>query len=302
MVAAKYEHFTRAAEILQIAQPALSQSIHKLERELNCVLFDQDGRNITLSPAGRILQERLTPILTALDNLPNELRSAATGANPMIRIEMISACSLTAQAIVAFRRKHPEVNFCSNSLGGDFHFSIYTQPIGSSGERNCVVFQEDLLLAVSESSHLAGRSSVDLSELRNEPFIFLKPDRPLRPICDYYCLAAGFTPNIVFDPESPTQVRDLVRADMGVTLWPQFSWGPQFSSHLVLIPIENPKCTRTLLVKCNDEVKQSPLLSEFYECLLNTLYTAKSQAAGFQEGLGLKNTELPQEIHSTFLC
>ena len=70
MVAARYEHFTRAAEVLQIAQPALTQSIRKLERELGVTLFHQEGRNVSLNSSGRLLQERLQPILSALDNLP----------------------------------------------------------------------------------------------------------------------------------------------------------------------------------------------------------------------------------------
>ncbi len=284
MVAAQYEHITRAAEVLQIAQPALTQSIRKLERDLGVALFNQDGRNISLSAAGRMLQERLQLIMPALDNLPNELQNAEKQANTTIRIKMISACSLTAQAIAQFRQKHPEVTFCSVSPDDHYDFSIHTRPIGATPERDSVEFHEELFLAVSESSHLAKRKFVDLSELRNERFIFLENYRVLRPICDYYCLLAGFTPHIVFNPDSPAQVRELVRADMGITFWPQFSWGPQFNSHIVLIPIRNPKCERVLVVQRGDSVKESPLLNEFYECLLDTLYAAKKQTSEIQAG------------------
>jgi len=283
MIAARYEHITRAAEVLQIAQPALTQSIRKLERELGVTLFDQEGRNITLSPSGRLLQERLQPILAALDRLPNELRIAENKENTTIRIKMISACSLTTQAIAAFRQKHPDVNFCSVSPDDHYDFSINTRAVGAPPERGSVEFCESLFLAVSERSHLAKRKFVDLADLRNERFIFLENNRVLRPLCDYYCLMAGFTPYIVFDPESPSQVRDLVRADMGITFWPQFSWGPQFNSHIVLIPIRNPNCERILVVQRDERVKDSALHNEFYECLLDTLYTAKNSTLDKQQ-------------------
>lgn len=291
MVAARYEHFTRAAEVLQIAQPALTQSIRKLERELGVTLFYQEGRNVSLNSSGRLLQERLHPILSALDNLPTELRNAENTENTTIRIKMISACSLTAQAITTFRQKHPEVNFCSANPDDHYDFSIHTRAIGTFPERGCVEFHEELFLAVSEQSHLAKRKFVDLADLRNERFIFLENNRVLRPICDYYCLMAGFTPYIVFDPESPSQVRDLVRADMGITFWPQFSWGPQFNANLVLVPIRNPKCERILVVQRNESVKNSPLLSEFYECLLDTLYAAKNQTDDAQSNIHLAKNE-----------
>lgn len=246
-------------------------------------MFHQEGRNVSLNSFGRLLQERLQPILSALDNLPSELRNAEKKESTTIRIKMISACSLTAQAITTFRQKHPDVNFCSANPDDQYDFSIHTRAIGTPPERGSVEFHEELFLAVSEQSHLARRKFVDLADLRSERFIFLENNRVLRPICDYYCLMAGFTPYIVFDPESPSQVRDLVRADMGITFWPQFSWGPQFNSHIVLIPIRTPKCERILVVQRNESVKSFPLLSEFYECLLDTLYAAKNQTADAQK-------------------
>ena len=278
MVAARYEHITRAAEVLQIAQPALTQSIRKLERELGVTLFDQEGRNISLNASGKLLQDRLEPILSALDRLPNELRSAQDKEQTTIRIEMISACSLTTRTITEFRQCHPEVNFCATTPNQEFDFSIRTRQIGEPPTYGSVEFQEELFLAVSEQSHLAHRKFVDLSELKDERFIFLESHRALRPLCEYYCLMAGFSPYIVFDPDNPMQVRDLVRADVGITLWPQFSWEAKFSSHIVLIPIHSPKCERTLVVQRNEHVKNSQILSEFYECLLNTLYSERTLA------------------------
>ena len=63
MVAAQYEHITKAANSLHIAQPALSQSIKRLEQELGVKLFDRRKGGITLSAPGKLLVEELKPIM-----------------------------------------------------------------------------------------------------------------------------------------------------------------------------------------------------------------------------------------------
>ena len=57
LVAAQYQHMTKAAEHLQIAQPALSQAIHRLEAELGVPLFERKNRSIELNEEGKFLQK-----------------------------------------------------------------------------------------------------------------------------------------------------------------------------------------------------------------------------------------------------
>ena len=56
--AARLQHITRAAEQLHIAQPALTQALHRLEAELEVPLFVQRGRGVVLTPYGELLKER----------------------------------------------------------------------------------------------------------------------------------------------------------------------------------------------------------------------------------------------------
>ena len=63
-------HVTKTAEQLHIAQPALTQSIRRLENELGYPLFAAKGRNIILTEYGRYLKEQLAPLLRQLDSLP----------------------------------------------------------------------------------------------------------------------------------------------------------------------------------------------------------------------------------------
>ena len=68
-VVAKYENMTRAAAELHIAQPAVSQSISRLEDELDTRLFDRKGKRISLNAQGRFLLERLPEMLRPFSSL-----------------------------------------------------------------------------------------------------------------------------------------------------------------------------------------------------------------------------------------
>ena len=111
LVAAKYQHMTKAAEVLQIAQPALSQSIKRLEQELGVSLFEREKRTIRLNDAGRFLEQKLLPIMAALDEIPSEIRKKEQMNQRTIRLNLLAATRLVTDCIIAYKRLHPEILF-----------------------------------------------------------------------------------------------------------------------------------------------------------------------------------------------
>lgn len=102
--------YDKAAEHLQIAQPALSRH-PQAGSELGVPLFERKNRSIELNDEGKFLQKRLIPILSSLDRLPEELRKGKEAATHTVHLRLLSASALITNRIIAYRSLRPDVNF-----------------------------------------------------------------------------------------------------------------------------------------------------------------------------------------------
>ncbi|MBQ3483415.1 MAG: LysR family transcriptional regulator [Clostridia bacterium] len=263
-------HMTRTAERLHVAQPALSQAIRRLERELAVPLFKRAQRRLTLTPYGVYLLERLRGPLGALAAIPAELAVMAQGEERLVRLNVRAATSLVTDAIIAYRQSHADVHFkLSQSEGGaDCDISVFTDQVIACDASipTQQVFEERILLAVSDTGKYAARASVALSELADESFIALAGTRLFRGICDRFCLQAGFVPNVGFESDNPASVKKLIAAHAGVGFWPAFSWGRCEGQGVRVVPITGVDCRRQIALRLYAEQEKRTAV-QFYRFL-----------------------------------
>lgn len=269
-VAAQHEHITKAAQELHIAQPALTQAIQRLERELGVPLFERKGRGITLNAYGTLLKKRLTEVFLILDQLPHEMKEISQQREKNIRFNVQAASTLMVELLIAYKKLHPEVNFQLLQNAGEevnCDLCVTTIPSGLGGlQEEGLVLTEKICLAVPITSAYAQRSSLRLEEAMNESFISLSHEKPLRSICDRICMSIGFLPRIIFETENPTVFRDMIGAGLGVGFWPVHSWGTLASKEVVLVPLDNPFCKRDILVqRPKPEAETGFYANDFYQ-------------------------------------
>lgn len=277
LTAARYENLTKAAEELHIAQPALSQSVKRLETELGVSLFDRKNHRIELNEQGKLLKKRLIPLMESIDNLKDELWESVYSSEGTIYLNFLSASNLITNCIISYRAQKPDVQFQVSQLemmeNCDIHIESriamsVTPPHPQELPEGIVrreYLREEIFLAVPPDSKFAKHKTIDLREVKEENYIRLGNGWQLRMICDDFCRRAGIRPQAVFESNSPESVRNLVAAGLGIGFWPEKAWGGPPGHGVVLIPIRYPICRRDLVVTMFEQAKDKPVVDEFMD-------------------------------------
>ena len=230
-------HFTRAAKVLGIAQPPLSQQIRQLEEEVGVALFTRTARGVTLTAAGEAFLPHAEAALREADRARTAARRIRHGDLGTIRVGFTSAASLNplvSGAISAFRNTYPDVELrlivqptasLLVLLSQDQIDVAFVRPTSTERQslRAIPLPDERLWIALPSGHVLAARKLLRLDDLRNEPFI-LYPRANGSLLYDSIiaaCQSAGFSPRVVQEAPQMASMVSLVAAGVGVTLVPE---------------------------------------------------------------------------------
>ncbi|MGN0735078.1 MAG: LysR family transcriptional regulator [Anaerovoracaceae bacterium] len=274
--AAKDCNITKAAKRLHIAQPALSQSIKRLEEEIGAELFTRSGRHIILNDAGKIMVKEITPLLSSLDGLAAKIAAAAGVMNRTVKISVLSASRLVTDIIIAYKELHPDINFLfrqeqtGSVNSADWDVRISTGIPGKLSEGETAALDEEIFLAVPKVwEHIEKDSiSVRLRDFGDSPFISFSGAVPFSRLCDEFCHMADISPEIIFKSDNPASVRDLIGAGLGVAFWPAYSWGKLTSDKVRLLHINDIVCRRTIVLSKNPDIAPGSPQDDFYRFIL----------------------------------
>jgi len=183
-VLAEELHFTRAALRLRVAQPALSQQIKALERQIGAQLIERGSRGCVLTPIGVVVAEEARAILERVEAAQERIAAAVDGREGRLNLAYTrSARGGAADALVtAFRNRHPRVDLrlqtgwtshnIAELLAGRLDAAFVRPPLDVPGLSCRMMAQEELLLALPVGHPLARtRSRISRSRIAGEPVV-----------------------------------------------------------------------------------------------------------------------------------
>ncbi|HET9949846.1 MAG TPA: LysR substrate-binding domain-containing protein [Longimicrobiales bacterium] len=250
LAAAEHRHFTRAAEASFVSQPALSQQILGLERELGTPLFDRLSTGAELTTAGRVLRDYAERILREVDNAKAAVEEVANRVRGELSVATVHTANLAlvVEALARFRREHPDVSVriheersaevVESVLSGRVNLGVTYLPVGHDVLETTPLYEEELVLVVPAGHELVEGAAVEPEELADLPLIVPPEGFCLRVGIDGALGARARGARIVAEISSIESICAAVRAGLGVTLLPRaYVERPEGVDGLVSVPL-----------------------------------------------------------------
>ncbi|MCY9590568.1 LysR family transcriptional regulator [Paenibacillus chitinolyticus] len=229
LAVARLEHMTEAARSLHVTQSSLSKTIQRLEEDLGVPLFDRTGRRLRLNEFGIRFLRRAERALFELKQGKQEMRDLSGLEHSTLELAVTTASTLP-NILRAFRKKMPDIQFHVQMLAtqemvtllhrGEVDFCLSSPPIKGEDIECQIVCIDPILVAVPKGHRLAERTSVSLTELREEWFVGVKRGYGTRDLVDSVCNSVGFAPKYVYEGDEPARLSALVEAEIGIAFIP----------------------------------------------------------------------------------
>jgi len=288
-------HFGRAAQVLGISQPPLSQQIQALEQEIGARLFERTNRRVALSEAGRLFLQEARLVLAQVEKAADVARRAQLGELGELKIGFTSSAPFNSsipQAIFAFRQAFPAVQLnlqemsstqVAESLVDESIQVGLMRPLPLPDSLSVVELMREPLVAVLSAGHPLVEGSergLYLAQLTDEPFVFFPRTYGSGLYAQLLNLArdAGFSPHFAQEAGEAMTIIGLVAAGLGVSVLPASYQRMRIDGVVYRTLLDPEAVTAVWLVQRKDQ--QSPMAKAFVELLV-----ARGQAPSPQGAL-----------------
>ncbi|WP_455823776.1 LysR substrate-binding domain-containing protein [Pseudomonas graminis] len=289
-------HFGRAAQVLGISQPPLSQQIQALEQEVGARLFERTNRRVELSEAGRLFLQEARLVLAQVDKAADVARRAQLGELGELKIGFTSSAPFNSsipQAIFAFRQAFPAVHLnlqemssteVAESLVDESIQVGLMRPLPLPDSLSVIELMREPLVAVLNAGHPLVQGSergLHLKQLADEPFVFFPRTYGSGLYAQLLNLArdAGFSPHFAQEAGEAMTIIGLVAAGLGVSVLPASYQRIRIDGVVYRTLLDREAVTAVWLVQRKGA--QSPRAKAFVELLVASgLVVASPLATG----------------------
>lgn len=287
---AKWGNFTKAAQELHIAQPALSKQMARLENEVGAELFIRTGRGIKLTEAGNRLLFHSERILADWEMAANSIKDLGLSGRGYVRLAMYPTFVwyLLPQFLPAFVREHSSIDLEIEQglteavldwvLGHHMEAGIVTAPVSHPQIRETPLHVEEFGLLVPTGHPWTGQARVPLVELHQQPLILSTLNRWYESFILPLFKQLAIQPQVRLVVHQYDVIKELVRANLGYALIPANAYRmwqkteTEIARELHILPIDPPLQRQLLWIERRDRARSDAcrLFLAFMTAYLNT--------------------------------
>ena len=257
---ADHRHFGRAAAACYVSQPTLSTQIRKLEDELGVPLVERAPRKVMLTPAGREAAERARRIVAEVEQMKEAARRSQDPAAGTVRLGIFPTLApyLLPHVVPRVRARFPQLELLlveekSDELlarlrDGRLDAAVLALPVHDEHLHAEFLFEEPFVLAVPENHPLSRRATLTLDELSSQRLLLLEDGHCLREQALDVCRLSGAHEKTEFRATSLETLRQMVAANVGITLLPTLAVQPPVAHapNIRLLPFRDARPSREI--------------------------------------------------------
>jgi DNA-binding transcriptional LysR family regulator len=228
-------NFTRAGEDVHLSQPSVSVRIRQLERELGVKLFEQLGKRVALTGAGRLLEPYARRVVAAMDDARHAVEELQGLERGTVRVgaSTTPGTYLVPGIIARFKRDHPKVEIRlsvkdtrrveEGVLENDFDFGFVGGHLVSREVEVIPWITDEILLVVAPKHSLAKRRQVRIRDLKGEKFIFREPGSATQAAVSAALHDVGIEVESVMEADNPGVAKQAVQSGLGIAFLSHFA-------------------------------------------------------------------------------
>jgi DNA-binding transcriptional LysR family regulator len=277
---AETESFTRAAQINNVTQSAVSQQISSLERQFNSLLIERSKKKFRLTREGQVLYEYSKQINQTYDSLHNRLQEIKDIISGTIRVATIYSVGLhdLPPYLKKFLKLFPTVNVhveyrranqvYEDVLGNVVDLGLVAYPTRDPKLETIALHKDTLVLICHPHHPLARSKSVKLAQLAREKFISFEPDIPTRKAIDKILKDHGVKVETVMEFDNIETVKRAVEIEAGISIVPRGTITQEVAKQtLAEVKIEGREFYRPLAAIYKKNKVLSPAMKQFLTML-----------------------------------
>jgi LysR family hydrogen peroxide-inducible transcriptional activator len=257
---ADHRHFGRAAEACFASQPTLSVQVRKLEEELGVQVFERQTRGVLLTRTGEAIIARARVVLREVDAIRDIARSAGDPESGSVRLGIFPTLGpyLLPHIVPALHRRYPRLEILlveektevllAQLERGEIDAAMLALPVHDEGLVIEPLFEEPFVLALPSERAEEFMNTVRMDELRDKQLLLLEEGHCLRDQALALCELAGVVEKVGFRATSLETLRQMVAANVGITLLPKLAVMPPVApnEHIALRDFASPPPKRRI--------------------------------------------------------
>lgn len=270
-------NYTRAAEQLSLTQPAVSQHVKQIEKELGITLFVRSGGKIRPTPEGELVIQYAERVVSLYENLQQALVDQKRNISRLrVGVTHTSESNVVTEVLAKYAEQNENVSITiQTDTINNLYAMLKTYKIDIAivegavmdPSINSIMLDTDFLVcAISNENPLSRKSIVTLDELKKERLILRLPNSGTRNLFRAHLASRNMSLdefNVTLEVDNIATIKDLVRRNYGVSILPRSACMDELKKgKLTVLPIENLSMVREMNLLYHHSFRHPEILQD----------------------------------------